>query len=474
MILYKQCYLLNEEIEGKLKISGYDDCENIEIEMQICKVYNWYDASFVENVIAKISGGILYFKLSNLLESGLYAIIAICIKNKTVYGRKDDTEHCKDVFAITEKTNIDTVALYQSIARRRELDIQRPKLYEDDNTTSPYDIMLFVKNLQIENTAYYDVVQVYPYEYLKLTGEVNYINDFIKNITNIGAMVDEKVFETSVPAAVFIISNIMAHNDKEAESFALKKAQLLNSIFTSLLHSHGSIFAMLTFDKKERKFKTTMLNTRYKGNLLHLAENGFTIRHYFKCIDSTESYMRVYLKLLNDAQNENDRMMKYYRWWNILEGLAMRKNYSKEPMKKWSGEVVRGKKGVVLIGEEALSNVFELVRQNFSGVEGDTFVKDLNNVITPKEFLSICYQRRNCCAHRGECCERDTSICLDDKSYMVKCRESNIVDDSRPAGWEDSILRKLQDITFQIILNELRSMHGKAEHCTSWVDAVIK
>ncbi|MBQ4515621.1 MAG: hypothetical protein II978_02405 [Clostridia bacterium] len=473
MILDKDCYLPLEQINGKIEVLNYEDTDSVEIQVQMCKVYDWYDTAFTENVVARVKDGILKFTLSNGFEKGLYAIIAVSLKDVVIFGRLNDTENCKTAFAISDKTNVNTLELYRSILNKREIYINKPKLYFEDKTTSSYDVLMFVKNLHISNIAYYDMIQVYPYNYLKLTGEVDYINEFIKNNTDINIQVNKKSFETSVPSAVFIITNVMAHTYEEAEEYAMKKAEALNSIFTVLLHSHGTIFAIMTNGKKERKYKTTILDTRYKGNLLHLAENGFNIRHYYECLNSGQSYLSVYLKLLNDAQNENERMMKYYRYWNILEGLATRKKFSNNPMLSWDGQAIKTKKGIVHVGNEALNTVFELVRQNCGHVKATDFVRELDNIKTPKEFLSICYQRRNCCVHQGECYKDDSSICLKDKDYMCRCRNSNVIDMTKPLGWQDAVLRKLQDITFQIILNELNALCGKAIHSSTLINDVI-
>lgn len=439
----------------------------------MCQVYDWYDISLHKKTTAKISNGILSFILPNGFETGLYAIISISIDNKVVYGRTHDTENCQTAFCITEK-NIDSLNLYKRVLMEREIHISKPKLRTDDATATSYDVMLFIKNLDISNNAYYDTIQVYPYDYLISLGEVDYINRFIENNTSINITIKQKAFEKSIPSAVFVITNIMAHNYDEAEEYAIEEAEKLNSIFTVLLHSHGTIFATLTNGKNEKKYKTTLLDSRYKGNLLHIAEDGFNIRHYFKYLNISDSYLAVYLKLLRDAQNESERMLKYYRYWNILEGLAMRKGYCNNPLVDWQGNVIKGKKGACIIGEKALNNVFELVRQNFSNIDSTTFVANLPNISKPKEFLSVCYQRRNCCAHWGTCNHTDSSICCSSEKHKKQCRESNIIDSSQPEGFKDAILRKLQDITFQIVLNELQNKAGEALKSTSLIDSIIK
>ena len=183
--------------------------------------------------------------------------------------------------------------------------------------------------------------------------------------------------------------------------------------------------------------------------------------------------MTVYLKLLRDAQSENDRMMKYYRYWNILEGLAMRNQYSNHPMRDWQGNIVNSKKGACLIGNEALNNVFELVRNHCSNTPSASFVQGLSNITKPKEFLSVCYQRRNCCAHWGDCNQSSASICDPKKDYMARCKICNVIDDTQPEGFKDAILRKLEDITFSIVWKELKNQTGEYTKNESLINNIL-
>ena len=41
MILNKECYLSIEQIKGKLEVIGYDDNDCVEIQIEMCKVFDW-------------------------------------------------------------------------------------------------------------------------------------------------------------------------------------------------------------------------------------------------------------------------------------------------------------------------------------------------------------------------------------------------------------------------------------------------
>ena len=56
---------------------------------------------------------------------------------------------------------------------------------------------------------------------------------------------------------------------------------------------------------------------------------------------------------------------------------------------------------------------------------------------------------------------------------MKICNESNVVDSSKPEGFRDAVLRKLQDITFQIVLSELQTQAGKSLKSTALIDKLL-
>ena len=93
MILNKCCYLPSEPIIGSVLITKYPDIERIDISIQMCKVYDWYDASFNMKVEATVSNNVLSFILPNSFDKGLYAVISITIKDTVVYGKANDNEN---------------------------------------------------------------------------------------------------------------------------------------------------------------------------------------------------------------------------------------------------------------------------------------------------------------------------------------------------------------------------------------------
>lgn len=473
-MLDKYNFLSIEYISGKIKLNK--NLNNEKLIFKIAHVYDWYDETLTLNGNGTIKDGYLLFKINNGLEKGLYEILAIKDEQgNNLYGEENNNINPIDAFLINNSEEKNALEICNKVHAGREKFFMTPKYICDKNKAIPFDVYIFCKNIKIDVNAQYEDIEIFPYDYLKMTSEVNYINSFFKEKVDIDLTVHSEKYEHDVPSAVFYMCNIMALNYEQAKEYALKKADILNNIYTTLLGSHGTYFAVVTLNKKEKMSQIKLLDTRYKGNLLLWAENGFNIRQYYKYLNKDNSYLIVYMKLLNEAKNEENRMLKYYRYWNILEGIAKLKNFSRKKIKKWDGSIVYNKKGQEIeIGEEALNNVFELVRINFSKNTEMNFLGKIENINSVKEFLDICCQRRNCCAHRGNCYSQDKNICLTTKDKMCNCKKNNIIHQEEPIQFQDKILRKLEEITSQIILNELNKSTGLIIKENSVVENLLK
>ena len=455
MKLIKNNFVSMEKICGKITEST--SIENGIYEFVLARVYDWYDEVLRIKGECINKGDYVEFKINNGLEKGLYEILAI--KNEKdilVYGDEKKNVHPIGAFTINSSKSINAIDVCKQIHVNRERMFNRPKHLCNNGKGKIFDVYIFCKNIKIGVLAHYDDIEVFPYEYLKITNEIEYINSFFKEKAFIDLVRPEEKYTKEIPSAVFHVSNIVALNYDDAKEYALQKADILNNIFTVLLRSHGTYFAVIILNKTERISQISLLNENYKGNLLLLAENGFNIRQYYNYLNKNNSYLIVYMKLLNDAINEKSRLLKYYRYWNILEGIALLKNFKKKKMKNWNGDLVfNNKNKEILIGEEAVNNVFELLRINFSSNDEKYFINNLENIKNVKEFLQICYQRRNCCAHRGECYSQDKEICDNQRKIMNLCQKNNIIHKEEPSQFQDRILRKLQDVVVDVILKEI-------------------
>ena len=186
-----------------------------------------------------------------------------------------------------------------------------------------------------------------------------------------------------------MIKNIKADSYEDAEQYAMKKVEIVNNIYSILLKSHGHFFANVTMNTREKLSRLNIFNTRYKGNLFLFADQGHNVRHYYKILSQKGSYLNVYIKLLNEAIDEENRMMKYYRYWNILEGISDHYNLENNDMKRWNGSIAIGRNNLILnVRKESLNKVFELIRINYSTMDEYQFLGELDGIKTVKEFLS--------------------------------------------------------------------------------------
>lgn len=435
--------------------------KNIKISLQMAQVFEWYDCSKYITPEVEIEDSDIKISFTNNLDSGVYVLVSILREDGTsILGEKNNIENYIDCFYSDYKCKDTASCFYNRIKEKRKWNVQRPKFRIEEKNVKPFDVFVFAKNILLSTVADYEDIQVVPYEYLSSISEINYINKFFnERVNTIEFKVREEIAKENKPSVVFVIQNIMAFDYNDAEKFALEKIDCLNNIFSLLLKCHGTYFGIITFNTKDKMTKINILDTLYKGNLFLLAENGFNIRHFYSYLSRNNTYLNVYLKLLNEAIKENERLLKYYRFWNILEGLANTKNYENKVMKKWNGNIVVSNGRTVRIKDNALDKVFELLRNTFA-VNNEKINFKLEQIKSEKEFLSVCYQRRNCCAHQGDCFLNDKAKCLDNKETMQRCKNNNVLHTEEPIAFQDKILRELESITMRVLMNELKKDAG--------------
>lgn len=471
-MLNKESYELNEKIIGKINVGIEIKEGDYSLIITLTRVYDWYDEKINSIGKGNVKNGILNYEINNDLEKGLYTLVKIEDCNKTFSIGKETNENVIDAFKIMGN-NLNSVDLYKKIYSNRENNFNKIKYSCENENADLYNVFIFSKNILVSTIAQYEDIQIFPYDYLKYTSEVNYVNSFLKKYVVVDLKFKEEIFNSSTPCCVYLITNIKADNYDEAENYAIEKVEILNSIYSMLLKSHGHFFASITMNTTKKIFRLNIFNTRYKGNLFLFADQGHNVLHFYKSLSNKQSYINVYIKLLNEAIDEENRMMKYYRYWNILEGISEHYNLDNNDMKKWDGTIVKNKKGkVVKIGNQSLDRVFELVRLNFSNKKDSEFLYDIEGLTKVKDFLSICYQRRCCCAHKGENCIADNNKCA--SVAEKKCLKYNVIHKDNPLGFQDKILRKLEDVVMDILRIELKKEVGDSFKLSEYVNKLIK
>ncbi len=445
---------------------------NSEVVIQVIHIYDYYDEVITINTTGKIENNEFSASLEYIFDKGLYAIKFVSVNGEYIFGNNSFDPISFDYFTVelkTEKTDFESI--YKEIVQRRENEINQVKVLDSKEGNSLFDVYVFVKNIKIKNRLQYGDIEVIPFISIQNESERKVINSFFET-NKLYLNLDNLISSNSRPTAVFCLKNVYANNNDQLMNFAIPKTQLLIDSFTMLTKANAEIFAVASLNIIECSSCVNVLNPIYTGDLLLLADQSFTVRHYYEKLSEDPSFA-FFLKLLNEAEKETNRMYKYYKLWTILEAMASAKNYSNHEMRKWNGEIVTKRNGDnCLIGEEALNNVFELFRNHFSDRE-ETDLFTVGTVDKAKSFLSICYQRRCCCVHHGSCFMNDPKICLSDKANMCRCKENNYTDTLFQSKYDDSILIKLESFVYEIFHKELDLKFGCCVKSTEQVESLL-
>ena len=430
------------------KISGFAN-------INIVKVNEFYDYNIgdikteynIENEMIHLK-----FDLNNVSNGEIFIITQIILDNSYVIGKKN-TDFPIGYILIDENNNMQNAKeLFNIIRRKREEIFNLP--IGDINENNSYQVLIFCKDIYADACAQYGQIQITPYKNLGYESEIKYINNFFKHCqTNININLNEKdILESHFrPSAIIHIPNVIANNIQRAEEISLNKASILINIFSLLKKSHGSFFAIFINHKNNGKHYFKFLDGEYRGNLIPgtiSGENGEIIRQYNQVLSESPSEMNVFIQLLNDYIKENNIMMKYYRLWEIIEGFARKQNICNKLVKDWNGNIFRNKKGKKMQITEAKQYVFEVLRLNFGNINENEFMEELKDIISIQDFITIWYQRRNCCAHQGGCFENNIKICDPSNEKCIICKKNKY---EIKSIFEDKILNKAEKCVFDII-----------------------
>ena len=432
------------------------------VSVNIVKIEKFYDYNLGDLKTAyKNEDGKIYFKfdLNNVIDGELFIITQVVLDDTYIIGEKS-TDAPIGYIVIDHNNNLEYAKETFELNRKTRKDVFNNPIGDLEENNN-YQIMLFCKNIYIDSPAQYGQIEIIPYKNLSYESEIKYINNFFEYVEsklNIKLKQSEALESHFRPSAVIHIPNIKAANIKRAEEIAIEKASILINIFSLLKKSHGSFFAIFINYKNKFEHYFKFLDGEYRGNLITgtiSGEHGNIIRNYYEILEKRPSDINVYIQLLNDYINENNLMMKYYRLWEIIEGYSRKKNISNQIEKDWNGIVVRSKKGKKIQIKEAKQYVFEILRQNFSIITEEKFLEDVDNINNVQDFISIWYQRRNCCAHQGGCFQDDINICdVNVKKFLI-CKNNKYNINST---FEDKILNKAESCVFDIINNYLSKL----------------
>mgnify|MGYP001130594612 CR=1 FL=1 len=125
----------------------------------------------------------MLFKINNGLEKGLYELLAIKDEQGNVlYGEENNNINPIDAFLINNTKGKNALDICKKVHLERDTFFSKPKYICDKDKVTSFDVYIFCKNIKIDVNAQYEDIEIFPYEYLKMTSEVNYINSFFKNM----------------------------------------------------------------------------------------------------------------------------------------------------------------------------------------------------------------------------------------------------------------------------------------------------
>lgn len=446
-----------------------------DVQVTFVKVFNDVDVVIKSNMKGILDGNNIKLYGEVKLEYGLYLLMKFSFVDINVnYGNETNAEDHLLSFLYKENTFLEDKKLYWKIIEKRNYEFTKTKVLAK-GCLDTFDVIIFCKNLLISHPAIYGEVEVCPDDYLDRNNEIKYMENFFSK-RNFSPKYDYDFYSKTTPVAVFRVINIVSSDFMTAQNYAISKCEVVKNIYSALLRSNGEFFALTILNTHNKTNSFYLFKSRYKGNLFLFADQVYNISHYNEALSKSENqYMQLYFHLLNEAINEDDNMMKYYRYWNILETVARDKNYSARIIKNWSGNSVRSKKGRLLkIGDGAIDIVYELLRENFSSkISENNFLDNTENFSTIKEFLNVCYQRRCCCVHNGGCFINNLNICDLKSSKKVFCRHFRILHPELGKDFEDRILTKLEMIIPEILLNELCKNSGYPSFKSSYLDEIL-
>lgn len=474
MIKLKKNYFTSGEVVNCIRSTVLNDTK-CRVKLEIARVDKYYDYILLVEQDGNIKGGNLCFNfpIKDEYVEGLYYFLSTVVLNEKgdILLNVGRLKEEKVFFTVNNSPSKEEnlMLVYKNIVDEREKRFNTPVTnlsYPGDNI---FEAIIFCKDLYVHNNVTYEQVEIIPYKNLKYLSELDYINSFFKEYDT-DIKIDERklsILEShDRPSAVLHIPTIQTSTLESAGLIAIDMAKKLVDLYTLFRKSHGEIWGIYIVDRITYKKYFKFIGTGYKGNLLEGmigGEDCNKIRDCFESLISNSHSSSIYLKLLNEYIKEDNRLMKYYRLWNILEGLGRDKSILNQLEVDWTSKKIKNRKGKSNKIKAAKQIVFELLRINFASLQTEIeFLNGVAEISCVSDFLDICYQRRNCCVHRGKCLKDNLDICDRDDNRCNLCRE--YMDYSHDYDiLSDKILLKLEEVCFKLLKKELNISRNNDE-----------
>ena len=445
IIINEKSYIL----EAAVNYADYDGACRVEM----VHAYDWYDQQMLIDSCCTIRNGQAKIELPDTLESGLYLLCSVTVNEADVILGKREQEGFSIITGFYIGRGLDApqqvlLDSYMRAVERREQVFSEIK-GDHENGTTYFDCYVFVKNMNVDTIIQYGDIEVIPFNRYKALSESKMIDAFF---TSEGVPFDYSSNLSDGYGAVIYMRNVLSDEKGDyAKRLIREKAGILVNLFSLSNHDNCHIISTVIHDLKAGVYSININDPHYHGNLLRLSDQGFAIREEYKYLSENHTSLNVFIKLFNEAEVESDVLASYFRFWTLLEVMAEAHEIKGENMVRWDGSTVLANNGRAKTIETSIDAVFELIRRNYSANNTRDFIK-LSTITNVKEFLSVCYRRRCCYAHKGGCNADNEAICNSNDESIRRCKSCLEINRGKV---NDAVLFRLEQLVRELIYMEI-------------------
>lgn len=312
----------------------------------------------------------------------------------------------------------------------------------------PFSVFVLVKGLKLGHSYKLDRLEVVPLtQGLDTLDELNITNWFLKTYTQVGIEFpyDDNIrlqSQGKFPAVVVHFPLITSNNEEQVRDFAVQKTSFLLHAFSLTRGANGQIFDIVSVNLEANVASRYSVSTPYVGNLLTgsvAGEDPDTLISYVESLEKS-SFKNFLVQLHKEAIQEVSVDFKFLRYWNILELLAVSKNYNEQDdLLDFEGNAIHDKNNQIRKIKGSLNTVFHLLKTHKIGSSIRTF-----------ENVGMWLSLRNAVAHFGSTSEWAKLRSSTDREYAEKAVK--IISDSRGTN---PILFDLKEDVKLILMREL-------------------
>ena len=380
--LSKKNFSLGNTIEGIVTDNDWND------SIEVIKITKYFDYIIYTEIV--LQDNLFSF---NINDPGLY----IC------RGCKPNTDIKAFSYGLDEGIDVDNTIM--NIYKDREESFSREK-YADEGGNKHFDIYMFCENVNPKADCEYDDVRIIPYDYFNQMGEFAFVNRFMKDYTVTNSILSEADYSNRYSAVLKMV-NVVAVDQNSAGKYATDRMSVLLNLYALRDICNPRVIMSVVLDRDTKQLFKYVNYPKFSGNLLQIGDYGEAFLDYYHvCVQDKQ--LRFLLTLIRDAYSEMMADIRTYRLWLVLEYITYIFNYDDKLSEK--------------------DRVDKLIKEETPDYYNEPSCYGLKT----EDFLDICLQRRNCCAHQGGCIAGSDGKCSTNltksKERREKCRPHPVQD----------------------------------------------